>query len=672
MKKISRLIVTLGLAALVVPATHAQTAALTVDSDHVVKQVDNRLYGHFLEHIYHSLHGGLWGEVVWNRSFEEGLPRPGGRGGGGGGAGRQGGANANGNAGAAGAAQTPPAAPAPAPAPVTPPPGGTVIRHWMLVGTPEVTMETDRPLNSDKSLKLVTGGAGSGVAQNNFYLRQGDANRGSLWVRGDAAAGLTVRFVEGGKVLAEQAIPAPGADWKEYPLTLTPSAAAKGATLQIVTKGPATVWLDQVSLMPDSYKATGGFRPDLLQAVADIKPATIRWPGGSYVGTNGGYHWKGGVGPQSKRVGKIGWDELDPSSFGTDEFMALCRKVGAEPVLVVYLGARTPGADHSVQIQEAAEWVEYCNGPATSKWGAVRAANGHPEPYHVKYWEIDNEIWSMDAADYVKVVHSFVSAMKKVDPSITGIACGSGGFGARFGDGDFAVIADASDAVDFLSIHHYENASKWADGPAAADAYFNKLGEAIGKSKNPNFQLYMSEWNLRTSIDWQSGLYAGGLLNTMERNPYVSMACPALWLRHKDAPNWDNAFINFDQSSWFPAPNYVVMKLYRDHFAPNLLAVAGDAAGLNATATKSADGRRVILKAVNPSDQPRTVKLTVTGAFTASKASLDLVAPNALEAKNSFEQRDAVRVVPGQVQRNGNEVSFTLPRWSVGVVELAN
>ena len=85
--KITRLVTTLGLAALVVPAVDAQTATLTVDSDHVVKQVDNRLYGHFLEHIYHSLHGGLWGEVVWNRSFEEGLPRPGGRGGGGGGGG---------------------------------------------------------------------------------------------------------------------------------------------------------------------------------------------------------------------------------------------------------------------------------------------------------------------------------------------------------------------------------------------------------------------------------------------------------------------------------------------------------------------------------------------------------------------------------------------------------
>ncbi|HWA11416.1 MAG TPA: alpha-L-arabinofuranosidase C-terminal domain-containing protein [Opitutaceae bacterium] len=655
--KITPLVAGLGILALA-PLGRAQTAAdLTVNSDKVVKQIDDKLYGHFLEHIYHSLNGGLWGEVVWNRSFEEGLPRPAGARGGG--QGRQGGA------GPQGAAQTPPAPPAP-------PPGGTVIRHWMLVGTPEVTADTDRPLNSEKSLKLVTASAGTGVAQNNFYLRQGDVNRGSIWVRGESAGGMAVRFVEGDKVLAEQSLPAPGADWKEYPLALNPTATSKGATLQIVAKGPATVWIDQVSLMPDSYRATGGFRPDLLQAVADIRPGSIRWPGGSYVGTNGGYHWKGGIGPQSKRVGKVGWDELDPSSFGTDEFMALCRKVGAEPVLVVYLGARTPGADHSVQIQDAADWVEYCNGPATSKWGAVRAANGHPEPYRVKYWEIDNEIWSMNPADYVGVVHAFMAAMKKVDPSITGIACGSGGFGARFGDGDMAVIADASDAVDYLSIHHYENAARWAEGPATADAYFNKLGEAIAHSKNPNFRLYMSEWNLRTSIDWQSGLYAGGLLNTMERNPYVTMACPALWLRHNDAPNWDNAFINFDQSSWFPAPNYVVMKLYRDHFAPDLLELSGDAAGLNATATKSADGRRLVLKAVNPSDQPRTVKLTVTGTFRPARAGLQVVAPNDLAARNSFDHRDAVKAVTGSAERSGNQVTFTLPRWSVGVLELGN
>lgn len=645
----------------VIGMAQAQDIALTVNTDKVVKQIDDKLYGHFLEHIYHSVNGGLWGEIVWNRSFEEGLPRPRtGRGGGGGG----------GGAGGGGAAAAPAAAAQP-PAPPAPPPGGTVARHWMRVGDADVSIDSDRPLNSEKSLKLVAAAAGVGVAQNNFALRKGDVCRGSIWVRGDAPGGLVVRFVDGGTTLAEQAIPAPGSEWKEYPLELNPSAAAASATLQIITTGKATVWLDQVSLMPDTFRATGGFRPDLLQAVEDLKPATMRWPGGSFVGTNGGYRWKGGIGPQAKRVGKIGWDELEPLAFGTDEFMALCRKISSEPVVVIYLGSRTPGDDHSELIQEACDWVEYCNGPATSKWGAVRAANGHPEPYHVKYWEIDNEIWRMDAADYVKVVKSFVSAMKKVDPGIVAIACGSGGFGARFGDGDFAVIADASDVVDYLSIHHYENATRFAEGPGLAEAYFQKLGAAIAKSKNPNFKLYMSEWNAQTT-DWRTGLYAGGMLNALERDPYVTMACPALWLRHTSAPAWDNSFINFDQGGWFAAPNYVVMKLYRDHFAPNLLETTGAAGGLTTTATKSADGRKIYFKVSNPGDKPVDVKLTLAGKFAPTKAQFQLVAPDDLSARNTMEKRDVVRVVESKIDRSGSDIRFSLPRWSVGVVELSN
>jgi alpha-N-arabinofuranosidase len=134
--------------------------------------------------------------------------------------------------------------------------------------------------------------------------------------------------------------------------------------------------------MPDSWKANGGFRPDLLKAVSELRPPVIRWPGGSFAG---GYNWKNGIGPQEKRVGKKGWDEFDPLRFGIDEFMALCRKVGAEPLICV--DARP---DKPQLLQDAQDFVEYCNGSSDSTWGKVRAQNGHAEPYRVKYWEIGN------------------------------------------------------------------------------------------------------------------------------------------------------------------------------------------------------------------------------------------------------------------------------------------
>ena len=129
--------------------------------------------------------------------------------------------------------------------------------------------------------------------------------------------------------------------------------------------------------------------------------------------------------------------------------MSLCRRVGAEPVVVINTGAADKPAERPQYVQDARDFVEYCNAPATSKWGKVRAANGHPDPYGVKYWEIDNEIWSMKADDYVEVLRQFVPAMKQVDPSIKTIACGSGQLGGHWPEGDIAVIEKAADLVDY-------------------------------------------------------------------------------------------------------------------------------------------------------------------------------------------------------------------------------
>src|SRR5206468_5093319 len=109
-----------------------------------------------------------------------------------------------------------------------------------------------------------------------------------------------------------------------------------------------------------------------------------RWPGGNFVST---YHWEDGVGPLDSRPTKanFAWGALELNTFGTDEFISFCRAVGCEPMICVNAGSGTP--------EEAARWIEYCNGPATSPMGKLRAANGHPEPFHVKHWEVGNELW---------------------------------------------------------------------------------------------------------------------------------------------------------------------------------------------------------------------------------------------------------------------------------------
>ena len=756
----------------------AQTVSLTVNTGTVLHAIDQKIYGQFLEHIYHSVNGGIWGEVVWNRSFEETLTEGawkvnGGvlEAGGNGGSRFRFGAetwrdyelsvdltrpsgdgvlaiavrsNRNANyalsiGGAGGFELTRTADNPQTRQPETvvlqstagkvengrwynvrirmegtrlqawlddkvlfdlPATGGpangqafvgargggakfahlsvkradgapllagvlTPARHWYGIGAGEVALDPDLPRNSRQGLRMVAHSADSGIEQPGYAVHAGDALRGSLWLTG-TGPGLVVRLLDSGKVLAEQTVDGPGDQWKEFPLLLSPTANSGNATLRILARAGSDVKLDQVSLMPDSSRSNGGFRPDLTKAAAALHPSIIRWPGGSFVG---GYKWKDGIGPQSKRLGKNGWDEWDPLSFGIDEFLAFARRVGAEPVIVIWVGPRNK-VDRASYLQDAVDLVAYCNSPRDSAWGKIRAQNGHPEPYRVRYWEIDNEIWGMPAAEYVEVLKQFVPAMKKVDPAIRTIACGSGQLGGRWPEGDLAVIHDAAQLVDYLSIHHYENADRFAEGPAAAAKFWKSLEAEIAQSKNPKLKLFVSEWNAQ-STDWRTGLYAGGILNAMERDATVAMASPAPWLRHVTAPAWDNALINFDQSSWFPAPNYVVMKLFRDHFAPELLEIAGNAGDLNATATRTSDGERIYVKLVNPRDQEVSVEVALRGDFPLLAASMQLVAPGSLSARNTMEQPAAVQAVPAKIERTGMTVRVRLPGWSVAVITLS-
>lgn len=630
-----------------------QTLSIVVNPDKTTGKIDVGIYGQFLEHLYHSVNGGIWGDVVWNRSFEEMPPRP-----------RQ-------RDGEAPEDQARAAL--------------SIPRHWIVTGKSQISSDTANPLNSRQSVKIIAPAAGSGISQDNFCVRREDALRGSVWLRGTAPDGIVVRLVNGVVLLAEQRIEGIETGWKEIQVVLDPSADAKNATLQITARGKAEFNIDQVSLMPDSYRANGGFRTDLLKAVADLKPASIRWPGGSFMN---GYLWKDAIGPQAQRrdKGRVQWDEIDPLSFGIDEFVAFCRKVGAEPVVVLYIGPRNQSEPDPKYIQDGVDLLEYCNGPATSDWGKLRAQNGHPEPYNIKYWEIDNEIYltQMPANVYLKVAQAFADALTKKDPSITFIGCGGGGTNMNT-DKNWQLHVLESDikSWDLTSIHSYANyagggggnksdSTIFFRGVESFEKHFADYRKRISESSNPDMKLYLSEWNYM-STDLRTGLYAGGLLNVMERNSdIVKMACPALWLRHTTSPAWDNAFINFDNCSWFPAPNYVVMKLWRDHFAPDRIDLSGETGELNLIATRSEDGKKIYIKAVNPTKKDISVQVSMEKKFKIKTTEFKFVSSGAYTDRNTMEKPDLIKPVSGNVTWKKNIVSFDMPRWSAGVVTIEN
>jgi alpha-N-arabinofuranosidase len=162
------------------------------------------------------------------------------------------------------------------------------------------------------------------------------------------------------------------------------------------------------------------------------------------------------------------------------------------------------------------------------------------------------------------------------------------------------------------------------------------------------------------------------MLNGFERNCDVfEIGGPALFLRHLSATGWDNAFINFDHTGWFPAPNYVVMKLWRDSFGPYRINMTGPVGNLNAIATKSADGSKVYFKVVNPTDQSVPIKLVISDTFDVGSVSLQLVAPDSLSARNTLDDPNTVHVEDGYAGLNNQTIRFAMPRLSAGVVKVS-
>ena len=500
----------------------------------------------------------------------------------------------------------------------------------------------------------------SGLQQGPQAVRRGETFVGSLYAKGDGRARLSVGLRSGGRWIVRRELGCPSPDWQCYAFSFDGGEYEGDADFAVAAED-GTLLLDQVSMGTASGQALGGFRPDIFQAVKDLHPTCLRWPGGGYAAQ---YDWKWGIGPQKdrQRWAHWMWMDYDQNCFGTDEFIRFCREIGSEPVIVVSVGFERPESEYNQLLQNAVDWLRYCNEPATGEWGSVRAANGHPEPYNVKYWEIDNEMWEMGIERYEKCVRDYSDALRAVDPSIKVIACG--GF-----QEDEGFLNRSGRYFDYLSLHHYEQAGGYATGPARLGEQYRRYGKMIAACPNPNIKLFISEWNLN-STDWRTGLFAGGFLNVCENTDAVGMGAAALFIRRTDAPDWNNAFINFDYKDLFLAPNYLVTELWYDHYSPHRLAFTGDSKELSVSATLAENGGSVIVKVVNPTDKP--YRLDLKGDWgPLVGAEYEYIAPGSLDAANSMEHKNAVaRRKKTLLPQENDSLSLTLDPLSAGVVTL--
>jgi alpha-N-arabinofuranosidase len=526
-----------------------------------------------------------------------------------------------------------------------------------------------------------------GIRQGWIPIRKALAYRGYVWVKTEDYSGTITIALEadetGGGRYATAVLTNVGGDWKQYSFTLVPEHSDRLAKIAILFTGRGRLWLDQVSFMPSD--AEGGVRHDVQEKVAALHPALIRWPGGNVAQD---YHWEWGIGPRDQRpvwVNAAWRNELEPSDFGTDEFIQFARRVGAEPSLTVNVEG------HGATADEAAAWVEYCNGSPQSRYGAMRAQNGNTQPFYVQYWEIGNEIWGdwvrghSDATTYANNLKRYVEKMKAVDPSIKIIATGDNNL-----EWNRTVLTIAGKNIDYLSVHHYygdaetkgDTNNLWAR-QLHYERFYREMQQMIHELvPGRDINLAVNEWNTTFSPPRQhsmeSAVYAARLMNVFERSgDVVQMSAVS------DLVNgWTGGIIQASRHKVFVTPTYLVNALYashlgRDRLSSNLQGPIFDSSfegkavpTVDAVVSRSADGKRIFIKAVNTDPaNPITSKISLRGVAIASHAQIETLTSDSLTTANDFSQPDAVHVTATQIVA-GPSFIVTLPEHSVSVITL--
>jgi alpha-N-arabinofuranosidase len=632
-------------------------ASVTIDAAKVENRISPRLYGQFAEFMFEDIKFGLHAELLRNRGFEEtanviGLPRnwerdPDDR-----------------NDDAIHFRWDDSVA-----YPPSRPDGQTQVEHSVRIDVP------------------AQDGQRRGIHQGGVPIRAGIEYRGYLWLRTwDYAGRLTAALEQdrtGGETYARGDVGEISADgaWKQYRFTLRPARADPLARLAILLEGHGRVWIDQVSLMPGD--AVDDVRADVYERVKALRPAFIRWPGGNVAQD---YHWTWGIGPRDERPEwvNLSWsNEREPSDFGTHEFIRLCRSLGAEPHLVVNVEGRGATAE------QAAAWVEYTNRDVATKYGALRAKYGSPEPFGVKTWEIGNEIWGdwvrghSDAETYARNYLRYREAMLAVDPSLRFIAVG---------DNDMAwnrtVLGRAGAQIDYLAIHHYyglrEARGEYANlmaRPLFYERFYRDVARAVAElAPGRDIRLIINEWNTSLPVPRQhsmeSAVYGARLMNVFERSgDLVEMSAVS------DMVNgWSGGLIQASRHGVFVTPTYLAIRLYNEHLGRERLAAHVSSPAfdsslegtqipvLDVAASRSADRRRLFVKAVNTSrDRALTTTVTVTGADVGGGGTLETLLGDSPGAANSFQTPDAVTVRTASV-RSSREFTIQLPPQSVSVL----
>ena len=517
-------------------------AKLEIDFGHPGHAIPPSFYGLMTEEINYSYDGGLFGELIRNRTFQD--------------------------------------PPAGSTSPGMKPVIGALPPHWSVVGSCTAATNEVDPVNAalPVNLRLSLSGVAGGVANNGYWgipVKPATKYTATFYARGHEgfAGPITAALVidAGAKTVASAETASLTGAWKKYSLTFTTAADAPttaGAHFLLSASGTGSIDFSFVSLFPPTYQDTpNGLRPDLMQLLAGMSPKFIRLPGGNYA--EGGrfadrFAWKTMIGPADQRPGHQGcWSYRSSDGFGLPEYLLWCKQLGAEPVLALFAGYVLNGdyvpagsPEMELYTKEALEEIEYVMGPADSEWGKRRAADGFPEPFTLRYVEIGNEDFFDRSGSYEGRFAQMAAAIRAKYPQLKIITT--------------TPVKNAK--PDLVDDHIYASASTMMRQFTRYDV---GSGHPEGR-KADGVKVFMGEWATQggsPTPNLKSALGDAVFLMGLERNSDdVVMQCYAPLFANVNAEDpaqgrprgwqWNTNLIGYDALHAFGSPSYHVLAAF--------------------------------------------------------------------------------------------------------------
>jgi alpha-L-arabinofuranosidase len=609
-----------------------QGATINIQLDRPAHPVSPTLYGLMTEEINYSYDGGLYAEMVRNRTFQD-------RGFGG-------------------------------------------IAHWNIehLGTSDAKMSVDETEGPSAALpqsllieiKQADSTSPAGVRNEGYWgmaLRPNTNYKGSLYAKVDSSelAPLNIALVDDntGKTVASTAVQALSTEWKRFEFSLTTgNISTSSENHLLLTVGHAgKVWIDLVSLFPPTYKdRVNGNRPDLMEMMAAMHPKFLRLPGGNYLEgdqIDERFAWKDTIGPLVDRpTHRSPWNYQSSDGMGLLEFLEWTEDLKIQTVLAVYAGYSLkgdhihPGPALTPFVEDALDEIEFATGDTSTKWGAVRAKLGHPAPFPIKYVEIGNEDWFDRSGSYEGRYAQFYKAIKAKYPQLELIAT--------------APLKGMK--PDVLDDHYYKR----------ADEFFEDV-QHYDKVDRNGPKIFVGEWATREgspTTNMGAALGDAAWMTGMERNSdLIVMAsyAPLFVNVNPGGMQWESDLIGYDALNSYGAPSFYAQSMFAEFLGTEVPVSTAQGGGQRFfySVTHDPAKERVYLKLVNASSIAQSVDIDIAGANSVEKTGTLVTLEGDSPAKTNTITAPA-RIVPvkSTIRIAGAKFNHVMPPYSVQVLEL--